>query len=200
MSEPSRRAAHRPSRRQEILEAGIRVFARSGIAASVADVASESAMSQASIYYHFKSKPELFTACVAEVSRRIMAARSSPEASGSPISTREAVRVVWEWAEHHRAEAKLLYVWATGGPPEAQAVRRRFEEHYVRRMRRRMRALGGTAPLDLAVERVASRTYMTLAMSVSESWADGQPVGGTLERREIAAALAEVSVRITGVP
>ncbi|MFB9858748.1 hypothetical protein [Paenarthrobacter aurescens] len=63
-----------------------------------------------------------------------------------------------------------------------------------------MRSLGGSTPLDSTVERLASRTYMTLAMSVSEAWVDGQPLGGTLDQSRIAAALAEISVRITGVP
>jgi AcrR family transcriptional regulator len=196
----TRRAAHRPSRRQEIVEAAIADFARKGISASIAEIANESSMVQASIYYHFKNKPELFTACVSEVSRRIMNARSSLESPDKILPTREAVSLVWTWAEHHREEAKLLYVWSLAGPPEAKAVRRRFEEYYVRRMRRRMRSLGGSTPLDSTVERLASRTYMTLAMSVSEAWVDGQPLGGTLDQSRIAAALAEISVRITGVP
>ncbi|MEV0688219.1 TetR/AcrR family transcriptional regulator [Nocardia sp. NPDC050378] len=195
-----RRAAHRPSRRQEIIEAAIAVFAREGISASIAEVAKESSMSQASIYYHFKNKPELFTACVSEVSRRIMNATSSHEPPDTFLHTKEAVDIVWTWAEHHREEAKLLYVWAVAGPPEAKAVRHRFEEYYVRKVRRRMRRFSGSTPLDHAVERLASRTYMTLAITVAEAWVDGHPLGGTLDQRRIAAALAEISVRVTGVP
>ncbi|MET3774256.1 TetR/AcrR family transcriptional regulator [Arthrobacter nitrophenolicus] len=195
-----RRAAHRPSRRQEIIEAAIVVFARKGISASIAEVAQETSMSLASIYYHFKGKPELFTACVSEVSRRIMNATSSQEPPEKLLQTREAVNLVWTWAEHHREEARLLYVWAVAGPPEAKAVRHRFEEFYVRRARRRMRRVGGSTPLDFAVERLASRTYMSLAMGVAEAWVEGHPLGGTLDQHRIAAALAEVSVRVTGVP
>lgn len=157
-------------------------------------------MSQASIYYHFKNKPEFFTACVAEVAKRIMEARSAQETSGVVLPMRDAVSIVWTWAEHHSAEAKLLYVWAASGPVEAQEIRRRFEEHYVRRMRRRMRQTEPSSTADRTVERLAARTYMTLAMGVAEAWADGQPLGTSTDQRRVAAALAEVSVRLTGVP
>jgi AcrR family transcriptional regulator len=176
------------------------VFAREGISASLADIANESSMSQASIYYHFDNKADLFTACVAEVSRRIMKTTSAEEPPDKPLPTKKAVDIVWTWAAHHRDEAKLLYVWAVAGPPEARAVRQRFEEFYVRRVRRRMRRVGEPKPSDSVAERIASRTYMALALGVAQSWVEGRPIGGTLDQREIADALADVSVRVTGVP
>jgi AcrR family transcriptional regulator len=55
------RPAHRPSRREEIIDAAIKVFARSGYAeASVDDIARECGVAATAIYYHFGGKDELF--------------------------------------------------------------------------------------------------------------------------------------------
>jgi AcrR family transcriptional regulator len=196
----ARRAAHRPSRRHEVVDAAIEVFAERGIAASVADIAAATGMSQASIYYHFGSKEELFTTAVRAVSRRVIDTTRQYESREHKLLTRDAVAIVWSWAEQHRNEARLLYVWALGGPPEAQQVRREFIEHYVRRVRRRIPRPEPATKIDLAVERLAARSYMALAMGVSELWADGVPIAGTLDRERISAALAVVSEQLTSAP
>ena len=55
------RPAHRPSRREEIIDAALRVFSREGYtAASVEDIAQESGVAATAIYYHFGGKDELF--------------------------------------------------------------------------------------------------------------------------------------------
>src|SRR5436853_7622676 len=58
---PSKLPAHRPSRRQEIIDAAIKVFARTGFAeTSVQDVADEAGVVPTAVYYHFAGKDELF--------------------------------------------------------------------------------------------------------------------------------------------
>src|SRR3954471_5586486 len=55
------RPAHRPSRREEIIDAAVKVFGRAGyVAASVEDIAVESGVAATAIYYHFGGKEELF--------------------------------------------------------------------------------------------------------------------------------------------
>lgn len=197
---PSPRAAHRPSRRQDVIDAAIEVFSEQGIAASMANIAAATGMSQASLYYHFASKEELFTAAVRAVSRRVIETTRQHEGQDHRLPTREAVAIVWRWADEHPKEARLLYVWALGGPPDARQVRRQFIEHYVRRVRRRIPRPEPATRLDLAVELLAARSYMTLAMGVSELWADGVPIAGSTDRERISKALASVSERLTGAP
>lgn len=63
---------HRAARRQQILQAALRLFARSGFGAtSMADIIDESGLSAGAIYGHYKNKDELIRVAVSE----IMAAR-----------------------------------------------------------------------------------------------------------------------------
>ncbi len=58
---PAKLPAHRPSRRQEIVDAANKVFARTGFAeTSVQDVAEEAGVVPTAVYYHFAGKDELF--------------------------------------------------------------------------------------------------------------------------------------------
>ncbi len=64
--------AHRPSRRNDIVDAAIRQFARKGfVDASISDVAEEADVVVTAVYYHFSGKEELFSAAVDQVFRSI---------------------------------------------------------------------------------------------------------------------------------
>lgn len=59
---------HKAARRQQITRAALRLFARSGFAAtSMADIIEESGLSAGAIYGHYKSKDELIRLAVAEI-------------------------------------------------------------------------------------------------------------------------------------
>ena len=58
--DPQTQPAHRPSRRNDILDAATRLFARKGfVDASIADVAEEADVAVTAVYYHFASKDDL---------------------------------------------------------------------------------------------------------------------------------------------
>jgi AcrR family transcriptional regulator len=60
--------AHRPSRRNTIVDAAVRQFARKGfVEASMADVAEEAGVAVTAVYYHFAGKEELYSAAVSRV-------------------------------------------------------------------------------------------------------------------------------------
>ena len=57
--------------RQALLDAALRVFSRQGYAATrLEDVAREAGVTRGAIYWHFKSKVDLYNTLVAEVSLR----------------------------------------------------------------------------------------------------------------------------------
>ena len=65
---PAKQPAHRPSRRQEIIDAAVKVFARTGFAeTSVQDVAEEAGVVPTAVYYHFAGKDELFDVALQSV-------------------------------------------------------------------------------------------------------------------------------------
>ncbi|TDC55500.1 TetR/AcrR family transcriptional regulator [Actinomadura sp. KC345] len=192
------RGAHRPSRRAEVVEAAIRVFADQGLKASVAAVAEESGMSPASIYYHFPTKDDLLTAALKEVSDRISATTAA--GGGAPRSIREAAQSVWDYQSEHAAETRLLYHWARTGPEPARAVREEFVAHHVNQSRRRMSKPERQTRLDLAVEELVSRTYVRLAMDLSLAWAAGSKIAGYRRKDLIVDALIRVGERLAGEP
>ena len=66
--------AHRPSRRNDIIDAAIRLFARKGfVDAAISDVADEADVVVTAVYYHFAGKEELFSAAVHRVFESISA-------------------------------------------------------------------------------------------------------------------------------
>ncbi|MEZ5217145.1 MAG: TetR family transcriptional regulator [Ilumatobacteraceae bacterium] len=63
-----KRPAHRPSRRQSIIDAAIRVFAERGfVDTALTDVAEAADVAVTAVYYHFSGKDELFGAAMRHV-------------------------------------------------------------------------------------------------------------------------------------
>src|SRR5215467_10042637 len=72
---PPARRLRRPERRDQILAAATRAFARSGFAAtSLDDVAAEAGISRVILYRHFESKTDLYRAVLDHACSRLAAA------------------------------------------------------------------------------------------------------------------------------
>jgi AcrR family transcriptional regulator len=73
----------RPERRQAIVDAATRAFARTGFAASnMADIAADAVVSRVFIYRHFESKEQLYQAALDQVADQLMAATGGPDNLG----------------------------------------------------------------------------------------------------------------------
>jgi len=69
---PKKSEAHMEARRQQILDAAIRCFARSGVqAASMRDIGREADLSLGALYVHFRNKQELIDAAFEAGNQRI---------------------------------------------------------------------------------------------------------------------------------
>jgi AcrR family transcriptional regulator len=89
------RPAHRPSRREEIIDAAIKVFARTGYAeASVDDIARECGVAATAIYYHFGGKDELFNQALMTSLDRFSNSVNQARATGSGKMDRKVLRHV----------------------------------------------------------------------------------------------------------
>ena len=129
--------AHRPSRRNEIIDAAIRLFARKGfVDAAISDVAEEADVVVTAVYYHFSGKEELFSAAVHRVFDSISAevARARPDdAIGDVAGLDAAIDAVWEWIDTHPDDATLLYLQLPGATRQITTLRQEFEEQHVQR-------------------------------------------------------------------
>jgi len=115
-------------RRQNILAAAKRVFARKGFhATTVADIAKAARLSYGSVYWYFDSKDALFHALMESeeqtlrdhIARSVAATDSDPDGEAQ---FRAAVRATFEFFESDRAAVKLLF-------RDSYALGDRFEKH-----------------------------------------------------------------------
>ncbi|MEZ5375094.1 MAG: TetR/AcrR family transcriptional regulator [Acidimicrobiales bacterium] len=133
----STQPAHRPSRRNNIIDAAIRLFAQKGyVDAAISDVAQEADVVATAIYYHFSGKEELYGACITRVFESIsnvadQARRSVGDGSGPDITP--VIDAVWEWIDEHPDEAALLHLQLPGATRQITKLRQDFEDKHVQR-------------------------------------------------------------------
>ncbi|MER3452824.1 MAG: TetR/AcrR family transcriptional regulator [Acidimicrobiia bacterium] len=120
--------ADKERRREAILAAAKRVFARKGYhATKISDIARAARISYGSIYWYFDSKDALFDAVIEAEERRlrehIQRALEPGAGNGDVVAhLRDAVRTTFEFFENDRAATRLLFREASG---------RRVYEHFV---------------------------------------------------------------------
>jgi AcrR family transcriptional regulator len=116
-------------RRDEIMAAAKKVFARKGFhATTIADIAKEAGLAYGSIYWYFDSKDDLFHALMAveEYALRthlaVALAANGAQPDTGEAAFRAAVQATFEFFEADKATVKLLF-------RDAYALGDRFEKH-----------------------------------------------------------------------
>lgn len=116
------------ARREEILDAAVKVFARKGFAASrIEDVAVEAGIAKGSVYLYFKSRDALLAGVFeryATKSARVLAELGD----GAPLErltrlVRAAIEMLAAHPDHARV---LLEVWASNPPIDMAAMYREY--------------------------------------------------------------------------
>jgi AcrR family transcriptional regulator len=112
-SEPVQRLP-RERRREQLLDAATRAFARTGGYArtSLEDVASEAGVTAAIIYRHFPSKAELYAGAVDRACERLYQAATA----GTGELNEHSLRRMLEWAVQDPAAFRLLFRYARQEP------------------------------------------------------------------------------------
>ncbi len=203
---PVKLPAHRPSRRNEIVDAAIKVFSRSGYAeTSIQDVADEAGVVPTAVYYHFAGKDELFNVALQTVITELdeVVEQSRPEGDQSH-ALGLIISAVWTWIEQRPDHARILYSHLPGATRQAQVLRKEFEEQHIERAfvyarqappdERRHR----TAAATHAASRLSVRTLISLLIAIHPMRLEGGP----LSRRSpkaLRAALEAVSQRIVAL-
>jgi AcrR family transcriptional regulator len=126
------RPAHRPSRREEIIDAAIKVFARTGYAeASVDDIARECGVAATAIYYHFGGKDELFNQALSTSLERFSGTVNSERSSGGtfdPDVLRRVISAGWQHTLAHPDDALFLLHHTYRPTGEARRLQQAWEE------------------------------------------------------------------------
>ena len=203
----TRKPAHRPSRRVELVLAGITVFARNGyMESSVEDVAEQAKVVPTAIYYHFGSKEELLhqalKSAMDRFSDHIVRARADGQTAG-PEVLRRVIKAGWQWWESHPEESILIGRYSQSTTGQALALRTAWEEFHRARAYDYLADAGAARPGRAAREQHAVNTLRIRALLdvILASEAAALP-GDVLERHSstsLSDELAEVCVRLVAV-
>jgi len=193
--------AHRPSRRNDIIDAAILQFARKGfVDAVISDVADEADVVVTAVYYHFSGKEELFSAAVNRVFQSIsevVAAARGDDEPGDRASLDAVIDAVWNWIDDHPEEATLLYLQLPGATRQITTLRQDFEEQHVQRAFGYFGGEGRVRPSAArrAVETITARTLVDLLISVHTMRLVDGPLSGEPSNK-LRAAVHELAARL----
>jgi AcrR family transcriptional regulator len=201
-----RRPAHRPSRREAIIEAGIRILGDRGFPdASIEEVANQAGVAPTAIYYHFGGKDELFLEALRTAQDRFSAAASGPreqETGEFDVATlRKVVAAGWQYWQSHPEEARLLARYGAGPTPETRRLRSEWEERHVQRAYdyvpadERISRSPRRAREQHAAQTLALRTLIELLLVSQAASIDDGPLSGHA-MPQLAKAVQEASVRL----
>ena len=201
---PTKLPAHRPSRRQEIIDAAIKVFARTGFAeTSVQDVADEAGVVPTAVYYHFAGKDELFDVVLQSVITELdeVVDRARLEEDDPAVALSQITTAVWNWIESRPDHARILYSHLPGATKQARLLRAQFEEQHIERAfvyarhvpagQRRLRS----ATAEEAATRLAVRTLIRTLIAIHPMRLDGGPLSRR-SPRALREALDDVMLRM----
>ncbi|MCC9712182.1 TetR/AcrR family transcriptional regulator [Streptomyces sp. MNU76] len=125
MTTSGTRAAHRPSRKQWVIEAATELFAtQPPDEVTVADIAARAEMTSAAVYYHFSSKDQVLSEAMrgfASGLREQLEALTAAYEPGSDVGA--AVTTLLAWLGEHRSAATVFFVSSAGMSQEAEALR-----------------------------------------------------------------------------
>jgi AcrR family transcriptional regulator len=184
----ARRPAHRPSRRDDVLAAGVVEFVERGFApVSVTDIARRAGMTPAAVYYHFPTKEDVLLAIVGRTGDAISALCSDPLETTDPESSVTAlIDRFLAWLESHADDARLYYQASQGATADVEALRREQRHQQVTALLR-----GPLKPAQASMSatelRVVATAVLVLFGEVTRLLSEGRP---TRRRRDAVRAEA----------
>jgi AcrR family transcriptional regulator len=196
MTTSGTRAAHRPSRKQWVIEAATELFAtQPPDEVTVADIAARAEMTSAAVYYHFSSKDQVLAAAMrafAAALREQLQAITEPHGSGTDIGA--AVTTLLAWLGEHRSAASVFFVSSAGMSQDAEALRQESRTELLKELVRLIRkARGGISDAEAAVVGLG---LLALLETAAISQVRGDDVYRSLGHRSFVREVGELAERI----
>jgi AcrR family transcriptional regulator len=145
----SRQKALTDLRRQEILEAAIRIFGKKGFAATcVGDIAEDAAIAKGTLYLYFKSKEEIYRAAVQLAVHQLQGMTAERVAEATGVRAKLAVAIGLRMSFWHQQQAVYRLLLTVGREPQHRKqtndLTRRAQKSFVEILE------GGVATGELA--------------------------------------------------
>ncbi|MGP4043130.1 TetR/AcrR family transcriptional regulator [Streptomyces sp. 2A115] len=196
MTTSGTRAAHRPSRKQWVIEAATELFAtQSPDEVTVADIAARAEMTSAAVYYHFSSKDQVLVAGMrvfATALREQLLALTEAHPPGSDIGS--AVTTLVAWLGEHRSAATVFFVSSAGMSQEAEALRQESRTQLLEELVRLIRKARG--PVSEAEAAVIALGLLALLETAANSQVRGDDVYRSLGHRSFVREIGRLAERI----
>jgi AcrR family transcriptional regulator len=175
--EDLRKPANRPSRRQNLIEAAVELFAlQPWEFVTVTDIVERAGMTPAAFYYHFSSREQLLEEIVQTFAEywgstieRLLAATETPEALASvPAAVLDEMQASEKWAT-------IFFLSSATAPQLVDRIRRDARNRLIRSATKAIRRLDPDRPAaELMVSGVAmivlSETAVRSQLALDESY------------------------------
>ncbi|MFF7934296.1 TetR family transcriptional regulator [Streptomyces sp. NPDC007940] len=191
------RAAHRPSRKQWVIEAATELFAtQPPDEVTVADIAARAEMTSAAVYYHFSSKDQVLAETMrafAAALREQLQAITDAHEPGSDIGT--SVTTLLAWMGEHRSAATVFFVSSAGMSQDAEALRQESRTQVLDELVRLIRK--ARVSVSDAEAAVIGLGLLALLETAAISQVRGDDVYRSLGHRAFVREVGDLAARIT---
>ena len=196
MTTSGTRAAHRPSRKQWVIDAATELFAtQPPDEVTVADIAARAEMTSAAVYYHFSSKDQV----LAEAMRAFAAAlreqlQAITQAHEPGSHTGAAITALLAWMAENRSAATVFFVSSAGMSQEAEALRQESRTQLLEELVRLVRkARASVSDAEAAVNGLG---LLALLETAATSQVRGDDVYRSLGHRSFVREVGDLAERI----
>jgi len=199
MTIPTPRAAHRPSRRQAVVDAAMNLFAaQTPDAVTVADIAERAGMTSAAVYYHFATKDQILleglqsfgAALVAHVAETVEALPRGERLGGT------LTRVLY-WIDRHEAAGKVYFISSVGLNQEVEVLHRLRREELLELLGKAVRRARGRVGASEAA--VIGIGLLSLLETAASAWLARDLTYQKLGHRAFMAEVVALTDKVTGM-
>jgi len=194
----AKRAAHRPSRRDVVVEAAMHLYSMRSIEdVTVADIAAEAQMTSAAVYYHYPSKEEVLLGGLRIFADQMLTQLRTEIDADPDASLGDVIISVLEWTDAHRAASLVYFVRSPGWSLSIEALRREVRLEMLAIFSAELRARDR---ITSKAKQAAAATALSSLLEVSaSSWLTEDVVLANLGRRLFSDEVRELAADIASV-
>ncbi|MGB3771917.1 MAG: TetR/AcrR family transcriptional regulator [Rhodococcus sp. (in: high G+C Gram-positive bacteria)] len=193
-----KRAAHRPSRREVVVDAAMHLYSvRSIEDVTVADIAAEAQMTSAAVYYHYSSKDEVLLGGLRLYADGLLDELRAEVQNDPEASLGDIVVKLLEWTDQHRAASLVYFVRSPGWSLSIESLRR---EVRLAMLNIFIAELKTRSEVTTRAKQAAAATALSSLLEVSvSSWLTEDSVLANLGRRRFSDEVRELAADIASL-